>query len=407
MVGEYRLVRQLGEGGAGTVFEALHRLTGEAFALKVLAPLAKRQDVLMRRFEQEFRAANRLDHPNLVRAVAFGEAGGYAYLVMELVVGESLGEKVQRDGRMPEAEAVALAVQVCQALHYAHENGVIHRDVKPDNVLVTPQGRAKLIDLGLVKVLTADQQLTRAGGGLGTPHFMAPEQFRDARNADLRCDVYGLGATLYQLVTGQLPFGQSSPLECWMKKVNNDLPKPRSLVPTLSGRTDRAIRLAMAPQPADRPPSMPAFAVELTGRRLPPSEKGAPDPELLHLMYSDQEGQTYTLKLAVDKLRQLLASGSLANARDLRGSRDAGGPYRPLETFDEFRDLPIPGRPAPAEAASSRKETVQIRRPAPDTRRTPTVAGAPGLSRSRAAWVWVVVAVLAALAAGWVLFWGW
>src|SRR5262249_41172348 len=149
----------------------------------------------------------------------------------------------------------ALAVQVCQALHYAHENGVIHRDVKPDNVLVTPGGRAKLIDLGLVKVLKADQGLTRAGGGLGARHFMGPEQFRDAKGADVRCDVYGLGATLYLLVTGQLPFAQCSPVECWMKKVNNDLPAPRSLVPTLSGRTDRAIRLAMAPQAADRPPS--------------------------------------------------------------------------------------------------------------------------------------------------------
>src|SRR5262249_427890 len=158
--------------------------------------------------------------------------------------------RLDRDGRLPEAEAVRLIAQVCAGLHEAHERGLVHRDVKPDNILVSPDGQAKLIDLGLVKETEADLGLTRTEGGLGTPHFMAPEQFRNAKSADIRCDIYSLGATLYNLVTGELPFASSrGPLDAWKKKINNDLTAPRKLVPTLSRKTDRAIRRAMS---ADR-----------------------------------------------------------------------------------------------------------------------------------------------------------
>src|SRR5205823_5193663 len=118
----------------------------------------------------------------------------------------------------------------------AHKQNLIHRDVKPDNILVTNEGVAKLADLGLVKEADTDLNLTKTGRGLGTPHFMAPEQFRDAKNADVRCDVYSLGATLYQTVTGELPFRSTGPLDTWMKKIQNDLTPPRQLVPDISER---------------------------------------------------------------------------------------------------------------------------------------------------------------------------
>src|SRR5947209_5983823 len=172
---------------------------------------------------------------------------------MEFVEGESLGQRLEREGRIPEAEAIRLIAQVAQGLHRAHRQNLVHRDVKPDNILVTRDGTAKLADLGLVKETDADLNLTKTGRGLGTPHFMAPEQFRDAKNADPRCDIYSLGATLYQMVTGELPFRSNGPLEAWMKKIQNELVQPRKLVPALSERVDWAIRRAMSADPEQRP----------------------------------------------------------------------------------------------------------------------------------------------------------
>src|SRR5438477_7978622 len=194
--------------------------------------------VLLKRFEQEFRAASRLDHPNIVRALDYGDNGQSPYLVMEFVEGESLGQKLERDGKMPEAEAIRIVAQVAQGLHRAHKQNLIHRDVKPDNILVRSDGVAKLADLGLVKEADTDLNLTRTGRGLGTPHFMAPEQFRNAKGADIRCDVYSLGATLYMMLTGELPFKSNGPLDAWMKKIQNELMPPRTLVPDLSERVD-------------------------------------------------------------------------------------------------------------------------------------------------------------------------
>src|SRR5262249_1768339 len=161
------------------------------------------------------------NHPNIVRALEYGDAGSSPYLVMEFVEGESLGAKIEREGRMPEAEAIRIIAQVAQGLHRAHKQNLIHRDVKPDNILVTREGLAKLAARGLAKEPDPDLNLPKTGRGLGTPHFMAPEQFRDAKNADIRCDIYSLGATLYQMVTGELPFKSNGPLDAWMKKMQN------------------------------------------------------------------------------------------------------------------------------------------------------------------------------------------
>ena len=166
---------------------------------------------------------------------------------MEFVEGESLGQKIERDGRMNEEEAIRVISLVAAGLQKAHKQGLIHRDVKPDNVLLMPDGQVKLTDLGLVKEIEADLNFTRTGRGLGTPHFMAPEQFRNAKKADVRCDVYSLGATLYMMVTGELPFQSNGPLDAWMKKINNEIDAPRKWNPELTERVDWAIRRAIRP----------------------------------------------------------------------------------------------------------------------------------------------------------------
>src|SRR5262249_21662851 len=154
-----------------------------------------------------------------------------------------------------EGDAIRLIAQVAQGLYRAHKQGLIHRDVKPDNILLTQDGQAKLADLGLVKEVEAELNLTRTGRGLGTPHFMAPEQLRNAKNVDARCAIYSWGAPLYRMVPAELPFRPTGPLDAWMKKIQNELIPPRKLVPGLSERIDWAIRRAMSADPDKRPES--------------------------------------------------------------------------------------------------------------------------------------------------------
>jgi len=158
-------------------------------------------------------------------------------------------------------------VQVARGLSHAHKRGLIHRDIKPDNILVASDGQAKLTDLGLAKDLSGGLDLTRTGRGLGTPHFTAPEQIRDAKHADVPGDIYSLAATLYQMVTGEVPFKTCGTVVALKKKTLNDLPPARAVVPELSVRIESAIRRAMAAVPAKRPQSCKEFVQDLLGQK--------------------------------------------------------------------------------------------------------------------------------------------
>jgi serine/threonine protein kinase len=284
----YDLMEKIGVGGLCEVYRGRQQATGQLVAIKVLSGQLARNEVLLKRFDLEFRAASKLDHPNIVRALDFSRDHPTPFLVLELVEGESLGAMLEREGRLPEKEATRIIVEVCKGLQYAHQHGVIHRDIKPDNILLTPAGEVKITDLGLVKERELDLDLTRTGRGLGTPHFMAPEQFRNAKTADARADIYSLGATLYAMVTGTLPFGNSSPLEAWMRKIDTQVPAPRSLLPTLSERINRVICRALEADPNRRPPSCAHFVRELTGQRLLGASDASPG-ENLPLVSSDSE----------------------------------------------------------------------------------------------------------------------
>jgi serine/threonine protein kinase len=383
-LGDYDLLEKVGEGGLCTVYRGQHRSSGAVVAVKVLSPEMAKDEVLLRRFEQEFRAASSINHPGVVRALDFRGGPPMPFLVLEFVQGQALGERLLKKGRLGEDEAIRLLVQVCEALQYLHELGIIHRDIKPDNILITPEGRAKLTDLGLAKETEADLDLTRTGRGLGTPHFMAPEQFRDAKSVSARSDVYGLGATLYMTVTGKLPFGNASPMACYMKKTRNELVPPRSLVPGLSARTADAIQRAMAPEPEDRPASCRAFAAELTAGRRPAGP--------LDLAYRSQDGQPYALTASVEKVRALLASGLLDNAVNLLVRRSKGTPFEPIDRIPELADLV-----RPANLATKRELD-------PDPPDDPCIGPAPPLRARPLTWLWAIAAVLLGVAVGLAVF---
>ncbi len=388
-IGSYELFEKIAEGGMGTVYKARDKATGTVVAMKVVPPQVAKNPVLMKRFEQEYHVAHALDHPNIVRALDFGWEGPSPYLVMEFVDGESLGQRIERDGKIPEKEAIQIIAQVAQALHKAHKQGLIHRDVKPDNILVTADGTAKLADLGLVKELETDLNLTRTGRGLGTPHFMAPEQFRNAKGADARCDIYSLAATLYMMLTGELPFKSTGPLDAWMKKINNELVPARELVPNLSERVDWALRRGMSVDKEQRPATCREFVEDLTGhstRKITPSAE-IPLSDVWYLVYTDDENVSRTVKGTLQGIRRSLKDGVLGDASNIRAARTKSGPFESLRNHPEFRDVVLPlqqtppqgtGVPPGSKLLPARPSSVAKPRPAvnvntPPPGATPTV----------------------------------
>ena len=264
----YEFQNPIGAGGMGTVYRALDRHAGQHVAIKVLQVKRSQNPMMHERLAREFRAASTLEHPNIVRALSFETDGEISFLVSELVEGDSLGDRIERLGRLPEDKAIRVIAQVAQALDYAHKRQVVHRDVKPDNILMLPDGRVKLTDFGLAKDYSDDNQdLTRPASGLGTPHFMAPEQFADAKSVDWRSDIYSLAATLYNLLSGRPPFEARTALAILTKKETVAITPLRSLSPGLSERVEEAIRAALDPDPDRRPVSCLEFFKLLTRRR--------------------------------------------------------------------------------------------------------------------------------------------
>lgn len=231
-LGPYLILGSLGQGGMGQVFKAEHTLMGRTVALKVL-PRHKHTADAEARFLREIRAQAQLDHENLVRALDAGHHGNVYYLVTEYVEGQNLRRLVRRLGWMSIRGAVAVATQVARALDHAHRRGLIHRDVKPGNVLVTPEGRAKLSDLGLVGSLSDAEDELSVGKIVGTADYVAPEQIRQPHKPEPCSDIYSLGCTLYYMVTGKVPFPGGTTRDKCYHHLHTSPFDPRRLNPRL------------------------------------------------------------------------------------------------------------------------------------------------------------------------------
>ena len=251
--GSYRLEELLGRGGMGEVYSARHlRLTNRHAAVKVLPSSLANEPDFLRRFEQEAISAASLDHPNILPVWDYGEQDGQPYLAMPLVSGGSLKELLETRGPLSPADAEHYLTPIADALDYAHERGIIHRDVKPANILLRDDGRPLLADFGIAKAIEAGQTqgLTRAGTGVGTPEYMAPEQIEG--RAERRSDLYSLGVVLYEMLTGHVPYDGATPYEIAYKQIYTPLPPIRQVRADLPPAIEQVLSKALAKDPAQR-----------------------------------------------------------------------------------------------------------------------------------------------------------
>src|SRR3954468_22976182 len=204
IAGRYELEELVGKGGMSTVYRAKDRLLERTVAIKLLHEHFSRDEDYVERFRREARAVARLSHPNIVTVIDRGEDAGRQFIVFEYIDGENLKQLVEREGPLPVADALELALGVARGLAFAHEQGLVHRDVKPQNVLLNGDGRPKVTDFGIARSLDV-AGVTQTGTVMGTSHYMAPEQ-ASGRRVDAQSDVYSFGAVLYELLTGEVPF---------------------------------------------------------------------------------------------------------------------------------------------------------------------------------------------------------
>ncbi|AKV04164.1 Serine/threonine protein kinase [Labilithrix luteola] len=229
----YELLGMLGGGAMGTVYRARDRELDEIVALKVLRRELAATEGMLERFRREVKLARRVTHRNVARTFDIGEHGGDRFLTMELVRGEGLASLLTRRGRLPLAEVVSISRDVCAGLSAAHAAGVLHRDLKPDNVVLAEDGRAVITDFGIARAASEGELGRTVGGIVGTPAYMAPEQVEGAPNLDARADLYALGAMIFELLTGSLPWTGETVIAVAAARLLQPPPDPRTHVADL------------------------------------------------------------------------------------------------------------------------------------------------------------------------------
>ncbi len=243
----YQIIEVVGSGAMATVYKARQLSLDRIVAIKVLPKRFSESPEYVERFYKEGKAAARLNHANIVQAFDVGEASGYHYFVMEYVEGHTLFDELAGGKVFEEAEALQVIIQIARALKHAHSQGLIHRDVKPKNIMIASDGTAKLADMGLARV-AADVQAARAevGRAFGTPYYISPEQIRGELDIDFRSDIYSLGATFYHMVTGRVPFQADTPAAVMHKHLKEPLAPPDHINTSLSAGIGEVVEVMMA-----------------------------------------------------------------------------------------------------------------------------------------------------------------
>lgn len=261
----YRILEQVGGGGMGSVFRAQCTFLERPVAVKILRPEFAGDDDFIRRFRREARAAASLSHPNIVSIYDVGQDDGVHYIVMEYVRGMTLKEKIRQQGALPVGTALGIVAEILDALDHAHRNGVVHRDVKPQNILLAENGRVKVADFGIARA-AGGGTMEHTVGIIGTAHYFSPEQARGGYTG-ARSDIYSLGVVFYELVTGRLPFSGESPISVAIKHLEGDFPTPRQLVPDLPAELEAIILKSLRRDPEGRYQSAAEMLADLQAFR--------------------------------------------------------------------------------------------------------------------------------------------
>ena len=267
-IGNYVVVCEIGRGGMGTIFKAREPGTNRLVALKVLASDLAEDPIFVRRFEHEAESASKFTHPNLIQVYRAGEENGLYFIAMEFVEGESLGVHLNREGSLSRQTALTIIIRVARALDYAWKKArLVHRDIKPDNILISRDGRVKLADLGLAKSDEAPKHMTSTGTVVGSPHYISPEQARGVRDLDFRSDIYGLGCTLFHMLAGWPPYQGDDYLALLRKHLEASVPDILLARPNCPRRVAALLAQMLAKSPADRPASYDKLIAELVAAR--------------------------------------------------------------------------------------------------------------------------------------------
>jgi serine/threonine protein kinase len=320
VLGKYEVVDKLGQGGMGLVLKAVHRRMDRTVALKVLSPKVTNNPEAVRRFQREVKAAAKLEHPNIVTAYDADEAGGIHFLVMQYVAGADLAALVRQQGPLPVRQAVTYVCQAARGLAYAHAHGVIHRDVKPSNLLVDADGTVKILDMGLARLESAgaDQdQITGTGEVMGTVDYMAPEQAMETKTADERADVYSLGVTLWYLLTGRPLYPAKTLVKRLLAHQTSPIPSLRDACPQVSGELGAVFAKMVAKDPSDRFQTMTEVIVALNRCAAP-----ADTTHRTVAAAGDVDRPSESVRRAVSSSRPSLATEVPATRNDDRSTSD-------------------------------------------------------------------------------------
>ncbi len=372
-LGDFELRKELGQGGMGKVYLARQISLDRLVAIKTLSrELAKKPDFVTR-FEREARAMAKIDHPNVVKIYAVDSFQGIHFAAIEYIDGRSIQKELDDRGHLSVGDALHVAIICAEALRHAHMENMVHRDIKPDNILVTRKGVVKVADFGLAKAVDDDVSMTQSGTGLGTPLYMAPEQARNAKHVDQRVDIYALGATLYHMLTGKLPFIGKTTLEVIMAKEKGSYPDARSLRPEVPEKLDLILGKMLQKDPKHRygtcedvlkdltslglhnetlsfieggasvaaaPPGSPLTAISQARRSSVPAPAPVresniqPTTRIWFVQFEDAKGQTVVEKHSTGRILKMLAAGQLTAKARAKASAD--GTYYPLAQFPEF-----------------------------------------------------------------------
>lgn len=360
-LGDYQLLHVIGEGAMGRVYKAWQASFARHVALKILFPHIANNPKLVARLVREGQVMGQLDHPNIVQAFGVDEDQGWQYIALEFVDGQSMQKWLSQVGKIPLGDALNIILACANALEYAHNLGLVHRDIKPDNILITQTGAVKVADLGMVKNEDEEMALTQTGHAVGTPWYMPLEQAKNAKETDRRSDIYALGCMLYCFLTGVPPFSGKTLLEVIRAKDAGSFPPARQLNSAVPERLDLIITKMTAKLPKYRYQTCADLIKDLEGLglaspslsfltsdslsdttvRKPPSTEDMPayygDPNTWYVRAKDANGRKVVQKLTTAEVQKMLADDTLGPNN--KASHDPNDGFRALATYKEFQSV--------------------------------------------------------------------